>query len=62
MNELKYAINFNTDTAPGHHEIDYPIIAHLPNTVKDYLLTIFNKIYLDGEEVEEFKNVIWCRF
>lgn len=58
MNELNYAINMNTNTAPGHDEISYPIIAHLPYTCKEYLLAIFNKIYLDGEEIEEFKNII----
>ena len=58
MNELNYAINLSNNTAPGHDEITYPIIAHLPHNVKDFLLIIFNKIYIDGEEVEEFKNVI----
>lgn len=45
-------------TAPGMDNILYPMIRNLPVSGKEFLLGIFNRIYLYGENVKEFRQVI----
>ncbi|KAK9730848.1 hypothetical protein QE152_g14171 [Popillia japonica] len=53
--ELERALKNNSNTSPGADDIRYPMIQHLPLNAKKILLSMFNKIYLEGEEVQELK-------
>ncbi|KAK9754345.1 Reverse transcriptase (RNA-dependent DNA polymerase) [Popillia japonica] len=44
-----------TSTIRGADDIRYPMIQNLPLNAKKILLSMFNKIYLEGEEVQELK-------
>lgn len=37
--------NLNINSSPGIDNIDYKIIKHLPPSAKEFLLTLFNKIF-----------------
>ncbi|KAK9711647.1 hypothetical protein QE152_g25334 [Popillia japonica] len=56
--ELERALKNNSNTSPGADDIRYPMIQHLPLNAKKILLSMFNKIYLEGEEVQELKTGI----
>ncbi|GJQ73704.1 hypothetical protein Trydic_g14039 [Trypoxylus dichotomus] len=57
-NELDIVLKDSTNSAPGMDNILYPIIKHLPISGKKIMLDMFNKKYIDGEEVRELKSGI----
>lgn len=57
-NELERALKANTNTAPGLDNVLYPMLKHLPREDKKLMLRMFNKIYVEGNNVEELKSGI----
>ncbi|GJQ71221.1 hypothetical protein Trydic_g20232 [Trypoxylus dichotomus] len=57
-NDLDIVLNDSTNSAPGMDNILYPMIKHLPISGKKIMLDMFNKMYIDGEEVRELKSGI----
>ena len=53
--ELKDAIQTSHNTAIGPNEIHYEFLKHLPKKSLDYLLTIFNDIWMNGTFPESWK-------
>lgn len=56
--ELLHAIKSSNNTSPGHDEIRYPMLHHLPENMKKILLNIFNRIYDTGETISEWNKYI----
>ena len=53
--ELKEAIKTSHNTAVGPNEIHYLFLKHLPKNSLDYLLTIFNDIWINSKFPESWK-------
>ena len=53
--ELKEAIKTSHNTAVGPNEIHYQFLKHLPKNLLDYLLTIFNDIWISIKFPESWK-------
>ena len=55
IEELKEAIQTSHNTAIGPDEIHYEFLKHLPKKSLNYLLTIFNDIWMNGTFPESWK-------
>lgn len=47
----------NTDSAPGHDNVSYSMIKHLPYTAKIMLTSIYNKFMISGFVPEQWRKV-----
>lgn len=48
MSELKEALLKSNNSAPGHDDIHYQLLGHLPESSLEILLDIFNSIWMNG--------------
>src|SRR5207253_4355361 len=54
--ELDYALEKAMDTAPGPDGIHYQIIKHLSPDAKEYLLSLYNRIWMEGVIPRDWKE------
>ena len=58
LQELRESLSKAHDTASGPDQIHYQLLKHLPDTALLILLTIFNRIWDDGELPSSWKEAI----
>src|SRR5207253_10095193 len=54
--ELDYALEKAMDTAPGPDGIHYQMIKHLSPDAKEYLLSLYNRIWTEGVIPRDWKE------
>src|SRR5207253_5644723 len=54
--ELDYALGIAMDTAPGPDGIHYQMMKHLPPDAKEYLLSLYNRIWTEGVIPRDWKE------
>ena len=55
LRELRAALSECGDTAPGHDDIPYAMLRHLPDAALDFLLDIYNRVWSEGLLPESWK-------
>lgn len=58
LTELDWAIKTANNTAPGFDNIKYPMLEHLSLNAKQYLLEIFNDVWIKNGSIETWKKII----
>lgn len=56
--ELNFALKNTKTSSAGYDDIKYPMLQHLPNRAKVFLLEIFNAMYLAGDNINHLKNIV----
>lgn len=58
MTELEKALQTSSDSAPGFDNITYSMLANLPLNIRQILLTAFNLMWTNDEDVPDLKNIV----
>nr|CAI5836562.1 unnamed protein product [Callosobruchus analis] len=58
INELEYALRNANNSSPGLDNITYSMIWHLPLNGKQLLLELYNDVWLENKDIEDWRKII----
>nr|CAI5829658.1 unnamed protein product [Callosobruchus analis] len=56
--EFNYILKNTSNTSPGYDQVTYDMLRNLPLSAKLYLIEIYNAVWLDGKDIDSWKNSI----